>query len=436
MESNSTKNFFESMMDTQKKFVDSMSKTTENMKNGFGENVNNDYFKKWFDNQMSFFNQGTTANNTEKTAANNPLEYYTNMFQTNMTKGQDMASFMNNAMNNWMTWNQNMNKFNTGMNDANSMFQNWNGMLTKSFQEMLNNFGVDGTQKEAFMGLFNTQDMYMKLYEFWSPMMKQMQDKSFNMDTFKNMFNAEQYKGMMDQMLSLNPEMSGQMKDFYLNAIKSNMNMSKEAFEKMKSQMGNLPTFGTETFEQALEQFQNMSSQMKDTMSPLVTLMSPGKDREQMIAINELGNTMVAYQVREAQFRYMLYTTGLKAMETLAENVSNKIQNGEEYKDFNTFYNEWINTNDTVFGELFSSEEYSKFQAEFTNVTMTVKKGVEKQMEKMMENVPVITRTEMDDLYKTVYEMNKHIKALERKIETLESPVAATEVKAAKTAKK
>lgn len=436
MESNSTKNFFESMMDTQKKFVDSMSKTTENMKNGFGENVNNDYFKKWFDNQMSFFNQGTTANNTEKTAANNPLEYYTNMFQTNMTKGQDMASFMNNAMNNWMTWNQNMNKFNTGMNDANSMFQNWNGMLTKSFQEMLNNFGVDGTQKEAFMGLFNTQDMYMKLYEFWSPMMKQMQDKSFNMDTFKNMFNAEQYKGMMDQMLSLNPEMSGQMKDFYLNAIKSNMNMSKEAFEKMKSQMGNLPTFGTETFEQALEQFQNMSSQMKDTMSPLVTLMSPGKDREQMIAINELGNTMVAYQVREAQFRYMLYTTGLKAMETLAENVSNKIQNGEEYKDFNTFYNEWINTNDTVFGELFSSEEYSKFQAEFTNVTMTVKKGVEKQMEKMMENVPVITRTEMDDLYKTVYEMNKHIKALERKIETLESPIAATEVKAAKTAKK
>lgn len=436
MESNSTKNFFESMMDTQKKFVDSMSKTTENMKNGFGENVNNDYFKKWFDNQMSFFNQGTATNNSEKTAMNNPLEYYTNMFQTNMTKGQDMASFMNNAMNNWMTWNQNMNKFNTGVNDANNMFQNWNGMLTKSFQEMLNNFGVDGTQKEAFMGLFNTQDMYMKLYEFWSPMMKQMQDKSFNMDTFKNLFNAEQYKGMMDQMLSLNPEMSGQMKDFYLNAIKSNMNMSKEAFEKMKSQMGNLPTFGTETFEQALEQFQNMSSQMKDTMSPLVTLMSPGKDREQMIAINELGNTMVAYQVREAQFRYMLYTTGLKAMETLAENVSNKIQNGEEYKDFNTFYNEWINTNDTVFGELFSSDEYSKFQAEFTNVTMTVKKGVEKQMEKMMENVPVITRTEMDDLYKTVYEMNKHIKALERKIETLESPATTTEVKAAKTAKK
>lgn len=435
MESNSTKNFFESMMDTQKQFVDSMTQTTENLKKGFGENVNNDYFKKWFDNQMSFFNQGTAANNTEKSTSNNPFEYYTNLFQNNLTKGQDMASFMNNAMNNWMTWSQNMNKFNTNVNDANNMFQNWNSMLTKSFQEMLNNFGVNGTQKEAFMGLFNTQDMYMKLYEFWTPMMKQMQEKSFNMDTFKNMFNAEQYKGMMDQMLNLNPEISNQMKEFFLNAIKNNMNMSKEAYEKMKAQMGTMPTFGKESFDQALEQFQNVSSQMKDAMSPMVTLMSPGKDREQMIAINELGNTMVAFQIREAQFRYMLYTTGLKAMETLAENVATKIQNGEEYKDFNTFYNEWINVNDTVFGELFQSEEYSKFQADFTNVTMTVKKGVEKQMEKMLESVPVITRTEMDDLYKTVYEMNKHIKALERKIESLET-TSTTEVKAAKTAKK
>lgn len=435
MESNSTKNFFETMMDSQKQFVDTMSKTTENMKKGFGENVNNDYFKKWFDNQMSFFNQTNGSKENEKTNTNNPFEYFTNLFQNNMTKGQDMASFMNNAMNNWMTWSQNMNKFNNGMNDANNMFQNWNNMLTKSYQEMLNNFGVNGTQKETFMGLFNTQEMYMKLYEFWSPMMKEIQEKNFNMDTFKNLFNAEQYKGMMDQMLSLNPEISGQMKEFYLNAIKSNMNMSKEAYEKMKGQMANLPSFGKESFDQALEQFQNVSNQMKDAMSPMVTLMSPGKDREQMIAINELGNKMVAYQIREAQFRYMLYTTGLKAMETLAETVTNKIQNGEEYKDFNTFYNEWINTNDTVFGELFQSEEYSKFQAEFTNVTMTVKKGVEKQMEKMLENVPVITRTEMDDLYKTVYELKKHIKTLERKIESLETP-ATTEVKAAKTAKK
>lgn len=141
MESNSTKNFFESMMDSQKQFVDTMTKTTENMKKGFGENVNNDYFKKWFDNQMSFFNQGNSANQNEKSASNNPFEYFTNLFQNNLNKSQDMASFVNSAMNNWMTWSQNMNKINSNTNDMNNMYQNWNSMLTKSFQEMLNKIG-------------------------------------------------------------------------------------------------------------------------------------------------------------------------------------------------------------------------------------------------------------------------------------------------------
>jgi len=66
-----------------------------------------------------------------------------------------------------------------------------------------------------------------------------------------------------------------------------------------------------------------------------------------------------------------------------------------------------------------------------------LKSGMSKQMEKMMENIPVITRTEMDELYQTVYEMKKHIRSLEKKIEAYEN-TASKEVKAAapKAAKK
>jgi polyhydroxyalkanoate synthase subunit PhaE len=213
--------------------------------------------------------------------------------------------------------------------------------------------------------------------------------------------------------------------------------MSKEAFDKIKAQMSSMPSINNDTFTQVLDQYTAFNTKMNDAMSPLVTMMTPGKDRDQLIAINELGNKMVSYQIHDSQFRFMLYTTGLKAMETLAENMFNKIQNQEEIKDFGTLYNEWLNVNDTVYGELFSSAEYSKFQAEFTDVVMTVKKGMSLQMEKMMENIPVITRTEMDELYKTVYEMKKYIRTLEKKIESLEN-IPSKEVKAAapKAAKK
>lgn len=414
METNATKNIFETMMDSQKQFV---------------ENLNNDYFKKWYDNQMSFFNQNNAkAENTTNNAAN-PFEYFNSLYTNQMKAGQDMFNFMNNAFTNMANVKP------ASQDNMTQMFQTWTNMLNKTYTNMLSNFGQTGTQKEAFMGLFNTSEMYMKLFEFWMPMFKAMQDKSFNLDAYKNFFNAEQYKEMMDKMFQLNPEMFNQMKDFYLNAIKSNLNMSSEAYEQMKKQFENMPTMGNESFEKALEQYHSFTSKVNDYMSPFVKMMTPGKDRDQMIALNELGDRMVKYQVREAQFKYMLYTTGIKAMETLAQNVAKKIQEGQNYSDFNQFFNEWINTNDTVFGELFSSPEYSKFQSEFTETVMLMKKGVEKQMEKMMESLPVITRSEMDELYKSVYEMQKHIRSLEKKIESLEA-TASKEEKPAKITKK
>ncbi len=414
METNA-KNIFETMMDTQKQFV---------------ENLNNDYFKKWYDNQMSFFNQNNakSENNSTQANASNPLDFFNNFYQQQMKASQDMFNMMNGAMTNMMNMKPQNNDTMQGM------FQNWTSMLNKTYANMLSNFGQTGTQKEAFMGLFNTSEMYMKLFEFMMPMFKAMQDKSFNMDAFKNFFNAEQYKEMMDKMFQFNPEMFNQMKDFYLNAIKQNVNMSSEAYEQMKKSFENMPSMGSESFEKALEQYQSFTTKVNDYMSPMVKMMSPGKDRDQMIAMNELGDQMVKYQVRDAQFKYMLYTTGIKAMESLAKNVAKKIEAGENYSDFNQFFNEWINTNDQVFGELFSSPEYSKFQSEFTETVMLVKKGVEKQMEKMMENIPVITRSEMDDLYKSVYEMQKHIRSLEKKIESLESNTK--EEKPAKITKK
>jgi hypothetical protein len=56
-----TKNLFETFTNAQKQAVENMNSATENMKSMFSENVNSDFFKKWYDSQMSFFN-----NNGEK----------------------------------------------------------------------------------------------------------------------------------------------------------------------------------------------------------------------------------------------------------------------------------------------------------------------------------------------------------------------------------
>jgi polyhydroxyalkanoate synthesis regulator phasin len=131
--------------------------------------------------------------------------------------------------------------------------------------------------------------------------------------------------------------------------------------------------------------------------------------------------------------QYMMYTTGLKAMEEVADNIYNKLHKGEDMNNFMKVYQEWLNTNDKHFVNLFSTAEYSKMQAELNTLGMKMKRHMDMQMEKMLNNVPVATRSEMDELYKVIHELRKRINTLEKQIDT--DGVEVVEEKETKKAK-
>jgi hypothetical protein len=45
---------------------------------------------------------------------------------------------------------------------------------------------------------------------------------------------------------------------------------------------------------------------------------------------------------------------------------------------------------------------------------LKLKKDVESQMEQYMVGIPVATRSEMDELYKTIYDLKKQIRQMEK----------------------
>jgi BMFP domain-containing protein YqiC len=150
--------------------------------------------------------------------------------------------------------------------------------------------------------------------------------------------------------------------------------------------------------------------------------------------MNELSSEFNNYQMRNAEMQYQMYQTGLKAMEELAENVYAKVRNGNDLKDFTNIYAEWLNISDKHFVALFSTEEYSKMQSELNSFGMKLKMNINGQMEKAMTNVPVVTRSEMDEAYKTIYEMKKRITMLEKQLDTDTEVEAKPAKKAAKNA--
>ena len=404
-----TNNMFETIANMQKQAVENLTTATEQMqKNLFNNNmVDTDIFKKWYDSQMAFFNQNKGDN---KTAAN-PMEFFNTWLTSQMDTAKNL--FANNS-----------NPFINNMNDDTkkahdnmmNMYNNWSGAMNSTYSEMLKNFN-EGSGKDAFSGMYNNAEMFMKSFKLWMPMFKSIHDKTFTPETFKQLFNAPLFKEMMDKMFNMQPDF---MKDMSEEA-KANMNKMMDAnkgmFDNMKKMMtSNMPN-GNEFFTQLFSGYDNLNNSLNNGVAPWMKLIPQSAAKQNMEAVNELANDFNIYHIKNNQMQYMMYATGLKAMEDVAESVYNKVRNGEEISSFPNIYSEWLNINDKNFVKLFETEEYSKMQSDLSVIGMKLKQKTALQMEKAMENLPLINRTEMDELYKTIYDLKKRINLLEKQID-------------------
>jgi uncharacterized membrane-anchored protein YhcB (DUF1043 family) len=324
------------------------------------------------------------------------------------------------------------------MDGMTNSFNSLKNAMTDSYNEMMKNFN-NGETKNNFADMFNNSDMYMKTFQFFMPMMKSLNDKTFTPDIFKNMFNTEAYKGMMDKMFNMNPEM---MKNFTDNSMMTSMKESmqkimdnvKVNYDNMKNSMGNMFS-SNPMMDGMMNNYNQMYAQMQTSIDPLSKLFGSNPSMANMETMKELVDMMTAYNTKNNQMQYIMYTTGMKAMDEVSENMYAKIKNGEDVKEFADVYKNWLNTNDKHFVQLFETPEYSKLMSEVSALQLNLKGKIEKQMEKVMEKLPIINRSEMDELYKTIQELKKRVSSLEKEIDVIttnqiseveEAPKAAT----------
>lgn len=426
-----TNNLFGTFAEAQKQAVENFANATEKMAKSLNMDLNSDFFKKWYDSQMSFFNQ------------NNGTDTHTgmNFFNTWMENQMNMAKeWMNNIQGSFATMtNNNMNEdMKNAQSNMMNIYNNWMNSMNSAYSEMTKNFS-NMTTKDNFSGMFNNAEMYMNMFNMWMPMMKSIQDKSFTPEMFKNMMNMDQFKGMMDKMFGMQPDFMKNMMN--MNMMTDNgkkmMEMNKGMFDNIKNNMMNMMPKGNDMFGTMMTNYSNMMNMMNESSAPIMKMMTPGSSKASLEMMNELSNEFAQYQMKNAQMQYMMYTTGMKAMDEVAENIYSKLQKGESMNDFMKVYQEWLNTNDKHFVSLFSTDEYSKMQAELNTLGMKMKRHMDMQMEKMLNNVPVATRSEMDELYKVIHELRKRINTLEKQIDNADEVVTeeAKETKSRKTAK-
>lgn len=474
MANKDSKTFVDTMVEAQKQMVDTVTEQTKKIANG--NNVvketmekGSEWYKNWLESQNTMFTtaKDKAATMTEKSqnGAGKMNEFYQNWMNTQMNAAKQMWEMnMNHMKNNtqqtastdpmatWNNWMNGMTAWNNNMNQAaqwNDMMNKWQAMnpfnadawkksnetwtgIFNQYYELLNsgfaNMQKDmenGTTQDAFRNMVNVSEAFTRFSEMWMPFLKSVQDKTFNTEMFKNLVNPAQYKELMDKYFGFMPEQSREYFQNMGKMMQENMgNFSKNgmgSYQQMRDMAAGMMPAHSEMFGTMLNNYNGFTKMMSDAAAPFTKMMGPNQHAKSMMEWNDIANRMAVYNIKNAELQYMVYTQGSQVMDKLAEAVAKKIESGEEISSMMSLYQEWLNIGDKTFVELFESEDYSKLMAEVNAMQLKLRKDVEKQMEKLMVGVPVATRSEMDEVYKTIYELKKQVRELEKALEATES---------------
>jgi hypothetical protein len=285
--------------------------------------------------------------------------------------------------------------------------------------------------------MMNVNDGFVRFSEMWSPMMSSIQNKTFNMDAFKKMAEPAMYKEVMDKIFGFMPEHTSQYVQNFSKMMQDNMQQMGGFgnYNQMKSMMSEMmPAFNqNEMMEKMLGGYNNMKNSMGSIFAPMNKMMGQNEMTKNMAEWSDLADKMVVYNIKNAEMQHMIYERGTKIMDKVANSIANKIENGEEVKSVMAIYQEWLNLSDAEFVSLFESDEYAQLMAEVASLKMKLSKEVELKMEKSLSNIPVATRSELEEMQKAVYDLKKQVRQLEKMLE-VESEVEAAPKAAAKKA--
>lgn len=427
-------NLMDAQANAMNTWMDSAKKFQSAFANGNVIAESQSIYKDMLEKQAAMFN-GFNANGSSPFMNNEvkPEEFLKNWYNQQMAGLKQMTDFNQSIYNSMVNYGKNANDYTNGfatMNNAwTNVYNSWMNSMNTAYdtfsQNMKNPFNAD-----MFKNVYEGNQLYMKVQDMFQPMINALKNNDFSVDTWKNIYTADNYKKMTEQVFGSFFN-AASLKDVFESSTKQMQNffvsqngLGKEYVAQMQNMASNFPEMFSGNSEQMKDLYSKLNNVFAKTFEPLLKLANPGKEKENVEATIALMDKVTEYSIKQSELQAQLYKTMQASMETLAKETQEKYKNLQAdiqagkvtLPTANELYNEWVKTNEKTFADLFATDEFSKVKAEALNLSMDVKKHFEKQFENVFEQYPIAFKSELDEVYKTIYELKKTVKDLQTKL--------------------
>lgn len=420
----------DNLVETQTHFVNNWMDSAKKMQAAFASgnlaHEGQSLYKEFVDKQMGLLNHVPNAfSNTES----NPQEFFKNWFNQQASYAKQMADFTQSINNSYQNFGKPAQDYMANFGQSNTAFTNiyntWLNTLNSSY-DTLSGSMKGGFNKDVFKNFMQGSQVYSKMQEFFQPMMNAMQKGQFSADMFKNQFTPDAYNDLSKQLFS-GFYNNASIKEVYDNGIKqlqnfftTQNNLGKEYYEQMQNISKEFPQmFSGSSATHLKDLYSQVHNVFGKTFEPLLKVINPGKEKENAEEVIALMDKVAEYSIKQAELQAFLQTTTKTSIENITRHYAEKYsgpQDLAQLPNIEEMYNEWIKVNEKLFTELFASEEFSKVKGEALSLSMDVKKHFEKQFEGTLSAFPIVFKSEVEDMQKTIYDLKKQVKELQTKL--------------------
>jgi class III poly(R)-hydroxyalkanoic acid synthase PhaE subunit len=296
---------------------------------------------------------------------------------------------------------------------AQNPFEAWQKAAQDAFST-----GADAdVLKSTLHKTFGSSNAFQKLYEVWQPLLKAIQSRTMNQDAYKDLMDPIKVKELVDKLFKFDAEnmaqLQKQMTQFSAQLASNSEHFVKPWLDAGKQNLQSFPHFAEGHPAELMKMFHTMFNAFDSTVGRSFHVPAVGKDREKLELMSRCIDDMSVYAAKNAEYQHMMYLTALNAMEKVMAELAKKIEVGETIDRFDGFLDLWVDVNEKTYFALFQTEEFSQLKDDVLAAGLNARQHYFKLMEMHLFDLPIALRSEMDDLYKTIYELRKTVKKME-----------------------
>jgi len=302
-------------------------------------------------------------------------------------------------------------------------------------QEMMSGFGLprEGAGPEAFQRLFESAGIIEKLFSMLGELYQTynrvvQEDGQYSFDSMSGKLDtwSDEYRKLVSEVVApLFPEQIRWVPELYSGEFPlmyTGLGMHLWApWLDLTRRLADKQIKGELMAPQsAIQVYEEWRRAWDDSFGRALRAPVMGYYREAVEKLSHTVNSYTELNIVLAEFYSSIEGAAMQALQTMQERLAEvQSEKGAEPLSFRDVYSLWWQTNEQVYEELFKTEEFGRLLGQVVDRGMQFRTDLQSYIEEITKELPFPNRSEMDHLYKAVYEMKHQIRSMSQELSEL-----------------